>query len=161
MVQSLARYRRYRIARNVGTLGQAVGMILLAFAHVWPDEFVRSMDPTYVSNVHPQSIVSFIETLTVIPVWSIALGVASAVILIGMAARRNIWVAAGHLLAACVWAALMIASISTALLNPGTFITWAIASGMLVSVNFVGMWSWAEPRPLYEETSVGESRGAG
>ena len=165
MVRSLVRSKRFRTVRGIGTGGQIVGTLLIGIAYLWPDELVRPPNATFTHDDQARvSLQSFIETLTVVPVWPTLFGGSALLMLTGMLVNQRMWVAVGHLVSASTWAAYATAGAFSAWLNPGTYLTGTVMAAMLLTVNVVGLLSWAEPTPASHHTSQGpggSDRGRG
>lgn len=129
--------------RRVNSVATCLIFVLLAIAYLYPDEFVRN--PIVAKRSNAKSVTMFIESLTVIPVWSLIFLVAALFIVIGLLPAMRLrtkqfipsrLLPSAHLAAFVTLVGYFTALITTAYINPGTYITTA-GFVFLIAVNQV------------------------
>lgn len=120
----------------------AIGSMLLGVAYLYPDEFVRNPDPT--KRTAPSSTVAFIESLTRVPIWGVLFVIVAVMLFACLLFKRaRDFFPYAHLASTVVLTMYTIASYTTAVINPGTYVTQALFVGMLAFGALVLMINYA------------------
>lgn len=136
--------RRNRRARWWSSWILALVYCGLGFAYLNPDEFVRNPDATKRSATN--SVIAFIENLTVVPGWGIAFLVAGVALIVTLTiGKRNAdrYIPYPLLVGGVIFTMYAFASWSTAIISPGSYITGAIMSTGLAAISFVLMYNYS------------------
>lgn len=121
-------------ARMVATCSCIGVSSVLAVAYNWPYEFVRRAPEVYVT-APPKNLASYIERLTIVPVWPMVFGI-SALLLIYAFVFSKKFLPVAHV----IFAAFMVGYASslwiTAIANPGTYIVSAVLASFPAAISF-------------------------
>lgn len=116
----------------------------LGIAYMKPDEFVRNPDVTRRSSIN--SVIAFIENLTVVPVWGIMFLIAGVSLILALVIgrkRADEHVIYPLLTGGVVFTMYAFASWSTAIISPHTYVTSAIMATGLGCISFVLMYNYS------------------
>lgn len=126
----------------------ALCTVALGVFYFFPAEFVRNPDRE--KALQRNSVVAFIESLTVFPVWGIAFTVTGLFLLMCVVHRQlrksENALPIAHLMISVVLAGYTMALFMTALINPRTFLTTTVFSLIALGANSLMFWWYTHRR---------------
>lgn len=127
----------------------AIGALytVLGIAYFNPDELVRHPDPA--ARGGKQSVLQYVEHLTRLPVWGILFLLTGITLLVAVA-RWWRFIPPAHLACACVMMGYTAASLTTALINEGTYVVTTIFAFFVAILNLMMMMSYTSSRKQNE-----------
>lgn len=139
--------RRSHRARWYSSLVLVVVYLVVGIAYTFPDEFVRSPNPS--RRTTQNSVVVFIENLTAVPVWGIAFLVAGVLIALSLLFAERTgekYIPYALLVGGVIFTMYSFASWATAIINENTYIATATLATGLTAITFVLMYNYSHAR---------------
>lgn len=114
---------------------------IFAVAYAVPNEFVRAPAvPTTPGQAPKVNVVAFIEQLTVLPLWTVFFAICWGLLIV--AAAREKFGPRAHLIAGSTMSMYAVASLISAVANPGTYIVTTTFAFAFASAQFTLMASY-------------------
>ena len=127
---------RTRLLKSISIM---VLYLVLGLAYLKPDEFVRN--PKTLGLTNTSSVIVYIENLTKFPVWGMGFLLGSFSLFLALMFWRK-FLPSAHLICACVAVGYTASSITTAIINPGTYIITSSLAAFLAVLNLILMVSY-------------------
>lgn len=137
--------RQQRRVRWMSAWILAVLYMAMGIAYFFPDELVRN--PNRQLRSSKDSVIVFIENLTVIPFWGVAFliaGISLAVALWFGKKNQDKYTPIPLLFGGVVFVMYGFAGWSTAIINPGTYVTGAMLSSGVAALSLSLMYSYSQ-----------------
>ena len=154
IIANEAKRDRTRLLKSISMM---VLYLVLGFAYLWPDEFVRN--PASLALSGRSSVIVYVENLTRFPIWGAAFLLGATSLFAALTLWRK-FLPSAHLICACIAMGYAASSWTTAVINPGTYIITAALATFVLVLNLILMISYtAGPSyisALGEDVDIGD-----